>query len=381
MKIALVSKLYPPPVGGIERHVQLLARTLRDVDASLEIEVIVGQELPREYRKEIENGIVIHRAATIVSIFSTPVTLGFSKLLKRTRADIYHFHFPYPWGELAALRARLEAPIIVTYHSDIVRQRIQFSFYRPFLLKFLDQANRIIVWSTELAVSSPVLRRYQDKLVVVPGGIDTRRFTPTEETRKKATLLRKSLAGDQPIILFVGRFVYYKGLEYLVQAMKHLPGVLLLVGNGPLEGQLKTLVSKLKLCDRVKFIGNVNDNELPIYYQASDVFVLPSIANSEAYGLVQLEAHASGIPVVSTALPTGVTFVNQHGYTGLVVPPKDVAALAEALRCLLKNDALRMKLGRQAQQRAFEEFDIRVCAQAALQVYREVLSNAGGVKT
>jgi rhamnosyl/mannosyltransferase len=134
------------------------------------------------------------------------------------------------------------------------------------------------------------------------------------------------------------------------------------------------MAAQLHLTERIRYISGVSDDDLPLYYQASDVFVLPSVANSEAFGLVQLEAQASGIPVVSTDLPTGVPFVNQDGYTGLIVPPKDSKGLAKALNKLLGDKDLRMRLGQQAQKRATTEFDIKVCAGRVLKLYQEVVN-------
>ncbi len=374
MKVAFVSKLYPPHPGGLERHVQWLAKALLHSNPHLEAQVITGQKRRGILKEEYDGRVFVQRATTIAHVSSTPITLGFTGLLRDAAADLYHFHFPYPWGELAEVGARLKAPIIVTFHMDIVRQKVLLWLYRPFLNRFLERAERIIVWSPQLAASSPFLTHHKKRLVIIPGGIETQKFQPTDHSRLRASQLRASLAGDQRMILFVGRFVYYKGLEYLIAAMKQVPGVLVLVGEGPLQKPLTDLAQALGLAERVKFAGLVEDEELPVYYQASDVFVLPSSANTEAYGLVQVEAHASGIPVVSTDLPTGVKFVNQHGQTGLVVPPRNAQALAAALNRLLEDDELRTRLGKQAQHRAIRQFDISACAETTLQLYREVLS-------
>lgn len=377
MKVALVTKLYPPSIGGIQRHVQLLAKKLREVDKSIEVQVIVAQDRPSQFRQQVEENVLVQRATTIAYIASNSITVGLSKLLKRADADLYHFHSPYPWSELAALRANLRAPIVATYHMDVVRQKKLLTLYRPFLHKFLERTDRIIASSPNLVATSPFLRRYREKVVVIPLGIDTSCFIPTNSSCAKAAELRHLLAGNKPTILFVGRFVYYKGLEYLIQAMKYINGILILVGDGPLQSSLRALANQVGVEHRIKFVGLVSDQDLPIYYQTSDIFVLPSIANTEAYGLVQLEAHASGIPTVSTNLSTGVAFVNQHHQTGLVVPPGNVQSLVGALRHLLEDTALRARFGKQAQQRAIEQFDINSCTQATVNLYYDVLSARG----
>jgi rhamnosyl/mannosyltransferase len=159
-----------------------------------------------------------------------------------------------------------------------------------------------------------------------------------------------------PRVLFVGRLVYYKGVEVLFEAMARCTGTLLLVGDGPLEPALRQRAVVLGIQNRVVFAGRVSDEDLPAYYQASDVFVLPSIARTETFGVVQVEAMAAGLPVVSTNLPTGVPWVNQDGVSGLVVPPADPGRLADAIGSLLADPVLRERLGRNAVARAGELF-------------------------
>ena len=144
----------------------------------------------------------------------------------------------------------------------------------------------------------------------------------------------------------------FRSLEVLLDAMDRCDGSLVIVGEGPLEGALRALVTQKRLAERVVFAGRVPDPDLPAFYQACDVFVLPSIARTEAFGVVQIEAMAAGKPVVSSNLPTGVPWVNQDGISGLVVTPGDPAALGDALRRLLDDGALRGRLGEGARRRA-----------------------------
>jgi rhamnosyl/mannosyltransferase len=215
-----------------------------------------------------------------------------------------------------------------------------------------------------------MLQRYRDKVAVIPGGIDTARFVPTAQTRLEARALRRALAPEGPVVLYVGRLVYYKGVEYLLRAMREVRATLLIVGRGGLLGALKTLARRLGVHTRTHFLSDVGAAELPLYYQASDLLVLPSCEPTETFGLVQVEAHASGIPSICTALGTGVTFANLDGVSGLVVPPRDSDGLAAAVNRLLRDDALRERLGRQAQQRALALFDVRRCASEVVELYR-----------
>ncbi len=376
-KIAMISKLYPPPMGGMERHIQQLAGALGQVAPRLEVQVIAGQEkisrFKRELKWELNQQILIQRAATIGRVASTPLVLGFSRLLRKAAADVYHYHGPYPWAELATLRSSLRAACVVTWHHDVIRQEHFLRLYRPLLDLFFKRMDCIIVWSPQLRDNSPFLQKHQDKVVVIPGGIETRQFVPTPASQQQAAALRQKLAPQGPVTLFVGRFVYYKGLDFLIKAMPDVPGTLVLVGRGPLQAELEELAAQMGVRDRVHFINSVTDEELPLYYQASDVFVLPSSHSTEAFGLVQLEAHASGVPSISTELGTGTSFVNVHEETGLVVPAQDSPALAAALRRLLENDAWRTQLGEQAQRRAVKEFDINVCGEKVAQLYKQLL--------
>jgi rhamnosyl/mannosyltransferase len=154
----------------------------------------------------------------------------------------------------------------------------------------------------------------------------------------------------------VGRLVYYKGLDVLIQAMTKCPGTLALIGKGPLEAGLRRLCTDSGIASRVKFLGQVSDEQLVSFYHAADLLVLPSTQPTEAFGLVQVEAMACGLPVVSTDLPTGVPWVNQNGVTGLVVPPGDPDALAAAISRLLDDRALRTQMGEAGRRRAVEQF-------------------------
>jgi rhamnosyl/mannosyltransferase len=176
------------------------------------------------------------------------------------------------------------------------------------------------------------------------------------------------------VVFFVGRHVYYKGIDHLIRAMKGVDAHLVLGSDGPLTPELGRLTRSLGLSSRVTFAGRIADEDLPCFYHASDIFCLPSVARSEAFGIVQLEAMACGVPVVSTRLTTGVVYVNQDGVTGVTVPPADSAALTGALNRLLGDKALRRKLGRQGRERVHREFTHDINARRTLELYAEVLS-------
>jgi rhamnosyl/mannosyltransferase len=176
------------------------------------------------------------------------------------------------------------------------------------------------------------------------------------------------------LVLFVGVLRYYKGLGVLLQAMTKVQGELLIVGRGEESTALATRAKQLSIADRVHFLGEISESRLRILRHACDVFVLPSLDRCEAFGIAQLEAMACGKPVVCSDLPTGVRFVNQHGVTGLLVPPGNPEALAEALNRLLDDPGLRDRMGRAARERVEREFRAERMISSTLEVYREVLA-------
>jgi glycosyltransferase involved in cell wall biosynthesis len=267
--------------------------------------------------------------------------------------------------------------MVITYHSDIVRQKGLLRLYAPFLRRVLLRADRIMPTNQRYVETSPYLRPVAAKCTVVPLGIDLGRFAAANQAQVEAIHRQYG----QPLLVFVGRLRYYKGLEYLIRAMKQTPARLLVIGTGPMEKPWKALTAELGLTDKVIFLGDVDDADLPSYHYASTVFVLPSSQRSEAYGVSMLEGMACGLPAVSTELGTGTSYVNQDGETGLVVPPCDPGALAQAIGRLLSDDALRTRFGQAARRRAWGLFSLEAMVDRILAVYDEVLAESSeGVK-
>lgn len=373
----MVVKLYPPWVGGLESHVAQLSRAIQRERPDVRVAVVTGQESAGPRRSEMHGGVQVHRARTLARVARTPICLGIRSLIEETRPDVVHFHTPFPWGEMVApLSGRFG--VVVTYYHDVVRQRHLRRLYAPVVNRLLRRADRIVAWSNHLLESSDTLRPYRHKAVISAGGIETARFAATDEIRRRARDIRARHAPHGPLVLFVGRLVYHKGLDVLLRAMASVRATLLVVGSGDLQGELERQASVLKITDRVRFLSDVSDPDLPAYYHASDLLVLPSTANTETFGLVQVEAHASGIPTICTALPTGVTRVNEHGVTGLVVPVGDSEALGAAINQLLGDDALRRAMGTRAQRRAVEQFDIGRCARDMLSIYDSLPTSSRG---
>lgn len=367
LNVLLVNKLYYPVIGGVETHVRDLARFLPE---DIKRKVLVATERVL-CRTEKIDGVEVKKSFNLGTFKSSPVPPTFPFCLKKYEkwADIYHFHFPFPPGEISFLTARVKKPLVVTYHSDIVRQKTLLKAYRPLLERFLNRADKIIATSSNYIETSPYLSKRKEKCKVVPLGVNLSDLKLDSNQKKEVEKIRKSI--NKPIILFVGRLIYYKGIEYLIKALKNVDAELLIVGKGPLEEDLKNLAKKLKVFKRIRFFPHLSYGELVTMYHACDIFCLPSIERSEAFGIVQLEAQACEKPVVSTELGTGTSFANLDGVTGFVVPPKDVESLSEALNKLVESSALRTELGKQARKRVEKEFTVQKMASRVAKIYRK----------
>lgn len=368
MKILHVYKDYFPVAGGIENHIRALAEA--QAARGHDVAVLVHSRDAHTHVEQM-NGVRVLFAARWLTVSSTPLGPALPRLLARERPDIAHLHFPYPWGEVSQHFVGHARGTVITYHSDIVRQVYMRVLYRPLMYRILSHVNRIIATSPDYVRSSPILSRLVDKCTVIPHGIDP---APFEHPDLQAAVAIRARAGAEPLLLFVGQLRYYKGLEYLLHALCDLPTArLIVVGTGPMGERWRELAHALGLDARVIFAGAVPDAELPAYYAAADIFVLPASERSEAFGLVQLEAMAAGKPVVSTQVGTGTSFVNLDGLTGRVVPARDPHALAAALAALARNPAQREKMGATGRARVHDEFTLDRMVQRVLGLYQQLL--------
>jgi len=364
MRVLQLGKFYDPFVGGMETVLKEICESLVD---QVEFQVIVANT---RCRTEHENRKVpVTRVASLGKLFSCSLAPSFPFWARRFDPDLIHVHLPNPLAELSALMADRNIPVVAQFHSDVVRQRNLLKLYGPFLDAFYRRANCIVVPTPRHIEISRFVSKYREKCRVVPFGVPISRFELDETGRNKADELRDGL----PSVLCVGRLVTYKGVEFLIRALENIKARLRIIGTGPLEGSLKNLAREKGIADRVEFLGHVSNQDLIAYYHACDVFVLPSITNAEMFGVVQLEAMACRKPVISTNLPTGVSWVNQHGKTGYVVPPGNAEVLARSIQHLISNSQLREEMGEAGRMRVAQHFTSTKMAEAMLQVYREIL--------
>ncbi len=383
MRVLYFGRFFSPNFGGLERHVELLMEGLK---CRIEADNLVAND---RYKTEVikKDGYKIYKVAALGLVAGTPICFGMPywvrKLYKANHFDIAHLHFPDPLSHIAAYFLPRNVKIVITWHSDIVRQKKLLKLYQPLLNHIVKRADAIIAATPRHFSSSTQLNACKDRkrVFVVPFGIDAKVFERNEVIDSASRSIRQQYSGRK-IIFSVGRHVYYKGFEYLIRAMQevHL-GILILAGTGPLTDSLKSLAMSLGLKDKVYFLGRLSDELLASYYHAIDVYCMPSVEPSEAFGLVQLEAMACKRPVVCCELNNGVTYVNQHGITGLVVPPRDPHALSVALNDLLVDDEKRKRMGEAGYARVKKEFTLEGMLEGNMQVYRRVLSERDGENT
>lgn len=371
-RVLHVGKFYPPHMGGMETHLENLCRGLA---AAVEVAVVVAADGRRTVRETID-GVPVARLGTRLSAGSAQVTPGLAREIRQSGADLVHLHLPNPTAVLAYLASRRRGPVIATYHSDIVRQRLLGLAFEPLHHAFLGRCAAILATSPDYLASSPVLARHRARCRVIPYGIPLEQFR-RPDPRAVAEIRRRF---GPRIVLAVGRLIYYKGFEHLIRAMAGVDARLLLLGDGPLAGALAREARDHGVTEKVAFLGEVHNRDLAPYYHAADLFALPSTARSEAFGIVQLEAMACGRPVVNTRLDSGVPFVSPHGVTGITVPPADPAALAAAISALLADPARRAAYGRAAVERVEREFSREVMVERTLALYAEVLDRGAGAR-
>jgi rhamnosyl/mannosyltransferase len=365
MRVLHIGKYYPPHFGGMETHLQSLCEELhREIDVRV---VVSNQSWHRE--KALIGGVEVVRIGTRFNIAGAPIGTGIAEEIRRTDPDIVHLHLPNPMAVLAVFASRYRGPLVVTYHSDVVRQRFLAKAFQPILHRILERSSAIIASSPTLVRTSPALSTFHERCRVIPFGIRPEPFQCYDEVA--VSKIRRQFGSR--LLLSTGRLVYYKGFEYLIQAMTDIEGRLLIIGDGPLRPALQQKIDRLGLSDRVVLLGNVPD--VVPYYQACDLFVLASVERSETFGMVQLEAMACGKPVVNTRIASGVPFVSLNEVTGLTVPPRDAEALARAINCLLDDPQRRTEYGTAALTRFEREFSVEVMATRTLELYREILGS------
>lgn len=366
MKVLHLGKFYAPFHGGMETYLEVLASHLQP---AVDVHVAVAAPPARPGHQTV-GGVHLRRMRTYGVVAATPMCPDLFRVIREVDPDLVHVHHPHPLAMLAYLTSGTSASCVVSYHSDIVRQRTLRRLIAPVVNRTLERAAAILVASPQLLDESALLRPFRDKCHLVPYGLGAAPRGVVDATAS-AELRRRH---GSRIVLAVGRLTHYKGFDYLIRAMRDVDGTLLIAGEGALRERLARLVADERLGARVHLLGSVAD--VQPYYDACDVFVLPSTTPNEAFGIVQLEAMAAGKPVVNTALKSGVTFACPSDVAALTVPPGDSAALAGAIARLLDDPELRARLGEAGRARVAREFTAEAMSARTLDVYRAVTAAA-----
>jgi glycosyltransferase involved in cell wall biosynthesis len=394
LRVVHLGKYYPPSPGGIEEHARALARGQAALGAEVRVLVVnhataAGRDAtfdrftPTPDADETDGPVRVTRVgrwANVAKLDLAPGLPGALRRLARWKPDVWHLHTPNVTMMLALAACPAVRPLVVTHHSDIVRQRLLKYLVRPVEAVAYRRAARVLSDSPGYIDGSPLLQQHRAKVAVLPLGIDLAPFqNPTPAALAFAEQLRARY--DSPLWLCVGRLIYYKGHAVALEALRHIPGTLLVIGTGPLADELESRARELGLTGRVVFHGHASPDQLAGAYRAATALWFPSTARSEGFGLVQVEAMAAGCPVLNTAITgSGVPWVCRHEREGLTVPVNDAPALAAAAKRLLAEPGLRDRLAEAGRQRAATEFDARVMAARSLEIYRTIRAEEIGHK-
>lgn len=364
IRVLHIGKFYPPVPGGIERVVQSLCHAAR---GRLDSRVLAFNTTARTVHETVD-GIPVTRVGTWGAAGSVSIAPAFFAHLRKPDADVMILHEPNPWALLSFAAVRPRIPFAIWFHSEVVRPKLQYDlFYAPIARPAYRDARRFVVSSPMLAQHAEALSPFRDRVTVVPFGIDVDRWIPDAAIEARAAVLRRD--AGRPIVLFAGRHVAYKGLPILIEAAAPLDVHVAVIGDGPMRAEWEAVAGRQQGRATFAFHGEVDDREVRAHLLASRMLVLPSVSRAETFGFVQLEAMASGTPVISTALPTGVPWVNQ---SGIVVPPNDPAALRAAIAGIAADDALAARLGRDGRARARGEFSLAAMSDRIVRVCEEV---------
>lgn len=369
MRVLHFFKTYlPDSVGGIEQVINQLCRS--GEAHGIENEVLTLSANPEPSVVEVD-GHRVHRARLDLQLAST----GFSySVLPRFRAlaaeaDIINFHFPWPFMDLVHFLSGVRKPMVVTYHSDIVRQRHLLKLYQPLMNGFLGCADRIVAASPNYLATSEVLRRFPGKTEVIPYGLDKTGYPQPDANCLDDWRQRVG----EGFFLFVGVMRYYKGLHILLEAIQGTGYPLVVVGAGPLEAELKAQAAALGVEGHVRFLGRVSEVDKVALLQLSRAIVFPSHLRSEAFGISLLEGAMYGKPMISSEIGTGTSYINIQGVTGLVVPPSQPKAFREAMRWIWEHPESAAEMGRKAEARYEELFTAETMGRRWAGLYRELL--------
>jgi len=369
--VVIVGKFYPPTHGGVERYASDIVSA---VSKKYRVTVVVHNTGAGDVI-EAEGNVTVIRCGTPTIRSSQPLSPSMFGHLRALEPDLVHFNAPNFYAAAMLLLVRYKAPLIVTHHADVFGRPILRRMAMPIYRRLVRRAKCIVVNSLKNAVTSKDLPRSAGPFVEIPWGVDASAYNLDARLRTEVSRQRRERFGSAPVVGFIGRFVRYKGLQVLIQALEQLDGVHgLLIGDGPLLPEIIEQVRTAGISNRVHFLGAVDESSKIRALAMMDLLILPSVDTTEAFGLAQVEAQLMSLPVVVSRLPTGVTDVTVDHETGLLVPPRDPNSLAKSIAQLIEDPVLARRLGVSGHQRALGNFTLDVFRRRINELFDIVLS-------
>jgi rhamnosyl/mannosyltransferase len=370
LKILHSYKVYRPDVdGGIPFVIATLSGPSR---AGVENQILVAR-LKGMARNYALDGVPVIAVSSLGTIFSTPAapTYPFALIDRARSNDIVVHHAPFPIVDLAVPYLAKDKPLIVYWHAEIIGRAFLTKLLSGAIRRTLERADRIVVADQSTIDGSPFLPPFADKCTIAPYGIDVDSWAVCNEPETTEAARLRQL--HPRMILATGRLVPYKGYDVLLRALRDIDGHVVIIGEGPLEGELWRIAAEAGVADRVTFAGRISRSQIKSYLHAARVFAFPSVTRAEAFGIVQLEAMAAGLPIVNTSLTTAVPTIARHEQEGLTVAPHDTHGLAAALTRILDDAPLARRLGDAGRARVDAEYSQERFVARMEDVYRDVI--------
>jgi len=363
---------FPTSVGGVEFFMDALCNNIT-CQFGVKNTILSLANSPLDKPISISNYKVVQAKQNLFVAstgFSVSAFAKFNKLAKE--ADIIHYHFPNPFADMLHFICGIKKPTIVTYHSDIIKQKYLFKLYRPLMHRFLSSVDRIIATSPNYLATSEVLQLFKDKVDVIPIGIGSKEKC-IAKNNKRVEYWKNKL--PKTFFLFVGALRYYKGLSVALNAIKKTNYNLVIAGSGGVERELRAQAKNNNL-NNAFFVGNVSEEDKCILHSLSYAFVFPSHLRSEAFGISLVEAASLGKALISCEIGTGTSFVNIHHKTGLVVAPSSINELREAMKYLIENPDKNQEFGLNAKKRYQQLFTNAKQGEAYFNCYKKLLDSS-----
>ncbi|EQA6224859.1 glycosyltransferase [Enterobacter ludwigii] len=371
MKVLQIGKFYYPVMGGVETVAFDITEILNQ--KGIQCDVLCTNTNGKTVYDTI-NGYKVFRAGIMGGIFSTQISLKYMTILRDiiSEYDILHVHLPNPLANIAIMLANTKGKkIVLHWHSDIIKQKNLLKLYHPFQTWLLKKADVIIGTTENYIINSNDLSKYRYKCIAVPIGIDPNRLIADDLIINS---IKKKFPGKK-IVLSLGRHVYYKGFKYLIESAQYLDDdyIILIGGEGPLMNDLKNLIAKSNVQDKVLLLGKVDHDELGSYFAACDLFCLPSIMKSEAFGVVQIEAMSFSKPVIATNIEgSGTGWVNKHDSSGINVDIMNPMQIANAIKKITSDASLYKQFSNAAKKRFDECFHREVMLDKIIAIYKSL---------